>query len=133
MFSKIILAIVQRTPRPALYLSLVFLLSNCAVIQEFQTTTSEIEFRQRAVDRNLSWPGGFDVRFTSDGKITGTFPQGQVNGTWQWINGKFCRSLQAGIAIRPYECLIIEFSQNQIRFKRENGEYFLPYVIAEKS
>ena len=95
----------------------------------YQSVTVESVFRERVVDRPLSWPGGFDVRFTSDGRITGQFPDGKVEGLWQWQAGRFCRSIAVGGIARPKECLGIELSEDQVRFKRENGGYFLPYRI----
>jgi len=98
----------------------------------YQSITDEAEFRNRVVDRALSWPGGFNVRFTADGRIQGRFPAGIVAGTWVWRDGKFCRTISVAGNRRQPECLGIELEPGRIRFKRHNGGYFLPYDIGEK-
>jgi len=116
--------------KKALIFGLMSLITACVTTQ-YKTVSQEIEFRQRVVDRPLSWPGGFEVQFTNDGRITGNFPQGAVNGNWQWMNNQFCRSIRIRDIARPDECLTIELSEKQVRFRRTNGSYFLPYRIGE--
>ncbi len=111
-------------------LALVLLLSlqACQSIS-YQPIISRELFLDKVVDKPLSWPGGYNVRFNSDGTIIGAFPGGKVEGEWDWIEGMFCRSIRIGNQPRPDECLQIEYGGDQIRFKRASGDYFLPYRI----
>jgi len=90
---------------------------------------TEQEFLEKITDRPLSWTGGYNVRFHSSGEINGRFPGGIVEGKWQWEDNLFCRSIRVAGIPRNDECLAIEYSGQQVRFKRSNGSYFLPYRI----
>lgn len=90
---------------------------------------SEDLFLEKIVSQSLSWPGGYDVRFEPNGEISGRFPNGAVAGSWEWRNEEFCRSIRVAGAPRPDECLQIEYNGDQVRFKRSNGGYFLPYRV----
>ncbi|MEM7194434.1 MAG: hypothetical protein AAF402_05760 [Pseudomonadota bacterium] len=105
------------------------LLYGCSTVGD--VVTDENLFRQKVVDRNLTWPGGYAVRFLSTGQITGRFPEGLVTGVWVWEDQKFCREMTAGHRKLPRECLTVELRESQIRFKRENGRYFNPYNISD--
>ncbi len=98
----------------------------------YQAVTAEEIFRNRVVDRKLSWAGGYNVVFSADGEISGNFPNGKVSGRWEWRDGRFCRGISVGGIARADECLLIEVEQNRVRFRRSNGHYFLPYIIGEK-
>ena len=101
----------------------------CSQVLAYEAVTDENVFRDTVVDRQLSWPGGFNVRFHADGVISGSFPDGKLTGAWQWMDGHFCRRLKVGHRPIPRECLTIETGDGRVRFRRENGGYFLPYNI----
>ncbi len=115
-----------------LVLALIPLLQGCQT-SDYTTVLIEHAFVEIAVDKPLSWPGGYNVRFSSDGKISGQFPNGEVDGEWRWRDALFCRSIRIGNQPRPDECLQIEYNGEQIRFKRPSGDYFLPYRIGENT
>ena len=102
---------------------------SCSQVLAYEEVTDEQTFRAAVVERQLSWPGGFNVRFRADGVISGSFPAGELTGAWQWVDGHFCRSLKVGHRRIPRECLTIEIGDGRVRFRRENGSYFLPYNI----
>ena len=112
-------------------LMVVMIAGNTLVAAQYRAVTNEERFKEIVVGRALSWPGGFNVQFTSDGRIVGNFPSGEVRGNWQWQNGLFCRRISIAGQSRRSECLGIEIELNRVRFRRDNGNYFLPYFIGD--
>jgi len=104
------------------------LISACQTIP-YQRMKSKALFTENVVGKQLSWPGGYRVKFSHTGEINGHFPNGDVTGEWHWKDEKFCRSIRINRISKPYECLVIEYNGDQLRFKRNDGSYFLPYRI----
>lgn len=59
---------------------------------------------------------------TDDGQIAGRAVGSPVTGTWDWIDGFFCRQMDWGGTDIPYNCQLVEIRNgNQMRFTVDRG------------
>ena len=62
-----------------------------------------------------------DLEVTPDGQIRGRGARWEVEGTWNWQNGYFCRDLYWGGDPLGYNCQEVRASGNRIRFTSDRG------------
>ena len=61
------------------------------------------------------------LQVAPNGNISGKGATWPVNGTWQWKQGYFCRSLEWGGDDLGYNCQEVKVSGSKIRFTSDQG------------
>ena len=89
----------------------------------FVSVTDQAAFASAVVDRRLSPPANPDRWFmlNSDGAVTGEFGRGPVVGTWEFVDGYWCREFSAGVGSLAYDCQSVELSGSTVRLTRDRG------------
>jgi hypothetical protein len=65
---------------------------------------------------------GIYLNVMPDGSITGSAAGWDVTGTWDWVDGHFCREMDWSGTPVPYNCQLVEHEGNQMRFTVDKGE-----------
>lgn len=64
---------------------------------------------------------GLTLKVRADGTISGRAVGWDIDGTWAWENGYFCRDMDwSGYAI-GYNCQLVEVQGDRIRFTVDQG------------
>ena len=78
------------------------------------------EFVQLVAGKTLTRPF-VKLNVTPDGQIAGRGARWDVEGTWSWQNGYFCRDLFWGGDEIGYNCQEVGMSNGRIRFTSDKG------------
>lgn len=65
---------------------------------------------------------GVRLVVTPAGAISGRAFGRDVTGSWDWQDGYFCRSMEAGDRLLPRDCQLVEREGSSLRFTSEKGE-----------
>lgn len=64
---------------------------------------------------------GIRLVVTRAGEITGRAFGQPVTGSWDWKDGYFCRTLQAGDDVYGLNCQVVSQKNNRVRFQADRG------------
>lgn len=65
---------------------------------------------------------GVRLTVTPDGQIDGSAVGWEIDGTWAWQNGYFCREMSWGGDAIPYNCQLVEArGDDRLRFTVDQG------------
>lgn len=88
----------------------------------YQPITDRETFLSALGDRNLSNRlYAVELEVSPDGVIAGTGAGWEILGTWSWQNGYFCREMTWGGDPIPYNCQLVEFDGQDMRFTTDQG------------
>ncbi|MCC5971631.1 MAG: hypothetical protein JJU15_16935 [Pararhodobacter sp.] len=88
----------------------------------WERVTTEQQFRDRVVDRQIVTDEGNTYTSHADGRVTGTWQGHRMVGGWQWHQGFWCRNVRVGQGQETgTDCQVIELQGNQLRSTREQG------------
>ncbi len=93
-----------------------------AQAQGWQRITTEQQYRERIVGRQILTTEG--NRFTShaDGRLTGEWGGQRMVGGWQWHQGFYCRNVRVGSHPETgTDCQLVEIRGNDVRKTRNQG------------
>ena len=65
---------------------------------------------------------GISLRVSPNGSIAGRALGRDVTGTWEWQNGLFCRTLDAGDRQWERNCQAVSVDGGSIRFQADEGQ-----------
>lgn len=65
---------------------------------------------------------GISLSVLPDGTITGDAGGWAVTGTWDWIDGHFCREMDWSGTPVPYNCQLVEVDGAMMRFTTDKGD-----------
>lgn len=75
------------------------------------------------VDRTLvREDGNLTIFAASDGTLTGTFPAGDLEGTWEIRNGQWCRTVSSPERLAGSACQEMSLTENGVEI---NGANFI--------
>lgn len=103
----------------ALTLTLLIVLTGAAQAELRKVNTYE-EFVSVVLGKTLKRPL-IELRVTKDGRIEGRGMRWDVEGTWRWQDGYFCRDLYWGGDDLGYNCQEVRAKGNRIRFTSDRG------------
>ena len=90
--------------------------------QSYQPITDRAAFLQSMDGKNLSNRlYGVNLQVTEDGGIVGTGAGWDITGTWSWQDSYFCREMSWGGDPIPYNCQLVEFDGQDMRFTTDQG------------
>lgn len=90
--------------------------------QSYQPITDRATFLQSMSGKNLSNRlYGVNLQVTEDGSIVGTGAGWDITGTWSWQDSYFCREMSWGGDPIPYNCQLVEFDGQDMRFTTDQG------------
>lgn len=90
--------------------------------QSYQPITDRAAFLQSMGGKNLSNRlYGVNLQVTEDGGIVGTGAGWDITGTWSWQDSYFCREMSWGGDPIPYNCQLVEFDGQDMRFTTDQG------------
>ena len=90
--------------------------------QSYQPITDRATFLQSMGGKNLSNRlYGVNLQVTEDGGIVGTGAGWDITGTWSWQDSYFCREMSWGGDPIPYNCQLVEFDGQDMRFTTDQG------------
>lgn len=93
-----------------------------AAAQNYAPVTDEATFLAMIGSKNLSNRlYGVNLRVSPDGTISGNAAGWDINGTWSWENGFFCREMNWGGDPIPHNCQLVEASGRDMRFTTDQG------------
>ena len=93
-----------------------------ATAQGYEPIADEGTFLSLLGDRNLSNRlYGVNLAVAPSGQIAGTGAGWDITGTWSWQNGYFCREMEWGGDPIPYNCQLVEFNGQDMRFTTDQG------------
>jgi hypothetical protein len=101
-------------------LSLVVGLTPQTAMAEQKIVTTYQEFLALVRGKTLTRPL-IRLQVSEDGQITGRGATWDVEGTWRWQNGYFCRDLYWGGDALGYNCQEVRARGNRIRFTSDKG------------
>ena len=64
---------------------------------------------------------GISLNVLDNGQVVGNAIGWEVEGTWSWQDGYFCRELFWGGDPIPYNCQLVEINNDLIRFTVDQG------------
>lgn len=97
-----------------------WLLASVAVQAELKKVTTLQEFVSYVQGKTLTRPL-IKLTVSTDGNIAGRGATWDVEGTWRWQNGYFCRDLYWGGDPLGYNCQEVRANGNRIRFTSDRG------------
>ena len=111
---------------------------------EGKRLTTETEFRELVVDRELTG-NRVTLRYTGDGRLVGVSRGQRVEGRWRWVDTGLCRTATLGSVDLGYDCLAIFVIGDLVvivrdegrgrafalRFRIEGGQPSLPFEAEE--
>jgi len=96
--------------------------------------TTGMEFRELVVDRQLT-RDRTSLRYTGDGRMTGTVRGERIEGIWNWVGITLCRMATVGSRNLGYDCQAI-FVINDLMIAvrdRGRGQAFALRIRSEDS
>ncbi len=105
-------------------LALVFLVATpVAAAAEFQPLADKARFVSLVQGKTLSNRlYGVELSVNADGSIQGAALGWDITGTWTWQNGYFCREMNWGGDVIPYNCQLVELrGDSELRFTVDQG------------
>jgi hypothetical protein len=90
--------------------------------QGYQEITDKTAFLTTMGGKNLSnrlYAVNLAVR--PSGQIAGSGAGWEITGTWSWQDGYFCREMFWGGDPIPYNCQLVEFNGQEMRFTTDQG------------
>lgn len=91
--------------------------NNFAQVSDKETFLSLVEGREL---RNRLY--GVRLNVGSDGQIQGAAIGWDITGTWSWQDGFFCREMNWGGDVIPYDCQLVEqLGGERLRFTVDRG------------
>lgn len=101
---------------------LALLPASAAVAQDYRAVTDKSEFLALIAGKNLTNRlYGITLSVTPNGAIAGTGAGWDVEGSWSWQNGYFCREMTWGGDPIPYNCQLVEAAGSDVRFTVDQG------------
>ena len=100
--------------------SAIWLLTVAAAQAELRKLKTFDEFVAFVQGKTLTRPL-IKLRVSTDGRIEGRGARWDVEGTWRWNNGYFCRDLYWGGDALGYNCQEVRANGNRIRFTSDRG------------
>lgn len=88
---------------------------------EFAKVADAQEFRALVAGKTLTRPL-IRLQVSPAGLISGTGARWEVTGSWQWLDGYFCRDLFWGGDSLGYNCQEVQVSGRRIRFTSDRGK-----------
>ena len=85
----------------------------------FKRITTAEEFNTAIVGKKLVYKGNYAIT-RADGTVDGTFAGG-FTGTWEWVDGFWCRIIEGNADIQVNDCQVFEIAGNQVRNTRDKG------------
>ncbi|UWQ99148.1 dihydrodipicolinate reductase [Rhodobacteraceae bacterium S2214] len=103
--------------------AIAFVLSaTAATAQGYQAISDKATFLATLGGKNLSNRlYGVNLAVSPAGQIAGTGAGWEITGTWSWQNGYFCREMNWGGDVIPYNCQLVEFNGQEMRFTTDQG------------
>ena len=94
-----------------------------ATADSFAPVTDQQEFLSLIDGKQLrNYLYGITLQVGEGGSISGSAVGWDVTGTWSWQNGYFCREMNWGGDVIPYNCQLVEARGNdRIRFTVDQG------------
>lgn len=90
--------------------------------QGYQAINDETTFLTTMSGKNLSNRlYAVNLAVIPSGQIAGTGAGWEITGTWSWQNGYFCREMSWGGDPIPYNCQLVEFNGQEMRFTTDQG------------
>lgn len=109
------------TTMTAVLLGLVIPISASA--QNWQRITTEQQFRDQIVDRQILTTEGNTFTSHADGRVTGQWQGAPMVGAWQWHQGFWCRNVRVGQHPETgTNCQVIEMHGSEVRMTRDQGQ-----------
>lgn len=87
---------------------------------ELAKISSKIEFVQIVKGKTLSRPF-VKLQVSPEGDISGRGARWDINGSWSWQDGYFCRDLNWGGDDLGFNCQEVRMVGNKIRFTSDRG------------
>ena len=90
--------------------------------QSYDAITDKTTFLTSIGGKNLSnrlYAVNLSVK--PNGQIAGTGAGWEITGTWSWQDGYFCREMFWGGDQIPYNCQLVEFNGQEMRFTTDQG------------
>jgi hypothetical protein len=98
------------------------LTATAATAQTYQAISDKATFLATMGGKNLSNRlYGVNLAVAPSGQIAGTGAGWDITGTWSWQNGFFCREMNWGGDPIPYNCQLVEFNGQDMRFTTDQG------------
>ncbi len=102
------------------WFALAFAAVATAAHAEFDTVDSQQDFLSYVSGKTLTRPL-VEIRVTQDGRIEGRGSLWDVEGTWSWRDGYFCRDLFWGGDALGYNCQEVQVGGGRMRFTSDRG------------
>ncbi len=83
--------------------------------------TTEQEFRELVVGRQLTGDHGTVLLYTSDGRMAGASRGKRIEGTWQWEGATLCRTATWGTQHWGAECMALFVIGDLVILARDEG------------
>ena len=110
----------SRLPK-SLILTFTLLLAFAApAADEGKRITTEKEFRERVVDRELTGNRTI-LRYTGDGRMVGVVRGQQIEGRWGWADATLCRTATVGSRDLDHDCTAIFVIGDLVVIVRDEG------------
>lgn len=101
----------------------------CVAVLMISATVAQAELRKlNTYDEFISFVQGktlkrplIELQVTQDGRIQGRGMRWDVEGSWRWENGYFCRDLFWGGDPLGYNCQEVRAQGDRIRFTSDRG------------
>ena len=103
-----------------LALTLALVIGAAPAWAELRRVDSQQQFVQLVDGKKLTRPL-IELTVTPDGRIAGRGARWDVEGTWSWQNGYFCRDLFWGGDALGYNCQEVRANGNRLRFTSDRG------------
>jgi len=96
--------------------------ASTALAQDYRAVTDQSEFLGLIAGKNLTNRlYGVNLAVKPNGTIDGTGAGWDIEGTWSWQNGYFCREMTWGGDPIPYNCQLVEVAGSDLRFTVDQG------------
>lgn len=82
-----------------------------ALAESFKRIHKEADFNAALVDKKIT-AGAGHFTIHSNGTVTGVIPVGAFNGTWEWQQQFFCRTVVIGDMPPSSGCQVIKLSSD---------------------
>ena len=97
---------IHRLPESLVLVFTIILVFTAPAAAEGKRLTTEKEFRELVVDRDLTGDRT-NLRYNSDGSMIGVSRGQRIEGRWGWAGTALCRTATLGSRDLGYDCLAI--------------------------